>query len=103
MTLFPFPTATISPGEPGDRHHRFPRGGKKNWRKWFAAAPRYIDIDTYLRPLTPAEHTGIGGIHPEGYIQAWADFIEANEDATREETFEALRRIEAKFGIPPYP
>jgi len=93
----PAPPAVASPGEAGDKHHRFPQ----QFRDWFSEPPRNIDIDQYLRPLLPTEHTGAGGIHPEGYNSAWKEWIEYNRGASAAECREKLRELETQFGVPP--
>ena len=84
------------PGDENNEHHRFP----KEFKEWFNASPRNIDVDDYTVDMPFQWHMGAEiGIHPQGYNAAWRGFIEQNPNASFSETIQFRDALENQMGF----
>ena len=84
------------PGEENNDHHRLPR----QFKPWFEAPPRNLNIEDYKTPMPFQWHLGADiGLHPNGYNDAWANFISANPNASAEQTLQFMSQLENSMGF----
>ncbi len=88
------------PGENFHNHHWLPQ----EFRDWFEAAPRNLDIDApEFREHIPMQwHTGEDiGLHSPNSLNLnarWGDFIRENPGASRAETLDFMRQQQQEWG-----
>lgn len=86
------------PGDECEKHHRLP----EQFKAWFEAAPRNLNIENYTQSMPMQWHRGQGiGLHSQGYNPAWQQFIAKNPGATAEETLSFLNQLERGIGFGP--
>jgi RHS repeat-associated protein len=84
------------PGDQNERHHRLP----KQFKDWFSDPRRGLNIEDFTKEMPMQWHRGADiGLHPNGYNDAWGDFIEQNPGASAEETLQYLNNLENSMGF----
>jgi hypothetical protein len=79
-------------------HHRLPR----QFKDWFEASPRNLDIEAYTQRMPMQWHRGAEiEIQNQGYNAAWKTFIGQNPNATAAQVLEYLAQLEKSLGFGP--